>query len=57
METVVLVFVAFVIGFGLGAKVMKTQSKDTAKMMEPFPTPVAMDTISEVAMVNTKDSC
>lgn len=57
LNTVVAVFVAFVIGFGLGAKVMQTQSKDTDKMAEPSPTPVAMYTIDEVAMHASKDDC
>lgn len=57
MNTVVIIFVSFVIGFGLGAKVMQTQTKSAEKKAEPSPTPVAMYTLEEVAEHSTKDDC
>lgn len=57
MNTVVIVFVSFVIGFGLGAKVMQAQIEKAKKASEPTPTPVAMYTLEEVAQHNTKDDC
>ncbi len=51
------IFVSFVIGFGLGTKVRQAQTQKTDKMTEPSPTPVAMYTLEDVAVHNTKDDC
>ncbi len=57
MNTVVVIFVSFVIGFGLGAKVMQRQTKSAEQMVEPSPTPVTEYTLEEVAQHDTKDDC
>lgn len=57
LDMVIIVFVAFVIGFGLGAKVMQAQTQKTDKVTEPSPTPVTMYTLEEVAKHNAKDDC
>lgn len=57
MNVMIIAFVAFVIGFGLGAKLMQTQTKAPEKMTEPSPTPIAMYTLEEIAMHDSKDDC